>query len=160
MIMNENDSILYFTNFSDIPAGTVLIVEPAVASVTEEEACHRYCDHCYRQIQLQLVPCLLCAEVAYCSEICRDKARGSYHRYECGNTHTFRRILDNVKREAQGKNKMGSTLDFSKLCFRAIAKYPLDWYNKNIDSIFEQYPKFGDDSWDKTKQHALLNLVR
>ncbi len=133
-----------------------------MASVSTEEASARYCDHCFTQIQLQLVPCLRCAEVGYCSEICRDKARGSYHRYECGNTHTFRRILDNVKREAQGqgRNKMGSTLDFSKLCFRAIAKYPLDWYSKNIDSIFEEYPKFGDDSWDKTEQHALLNLVR
>ena len=69
------------------------------------------------QIQLRLVPCVRSAEYGFCSEDCRAAAERSYHRHECGNTHTFRRILDNVKREA-GSNKMGSTLDFSRLCFR------------------------------------------
>ena len=59
-----------------IPAGTVLIVEPPVASITREEAAHRYCDLCYRQIKLGLVPCPGCAEVAYCSAQCREKAFG------------------------------------------------------------------------------------
>ena len=41
----------------------------------------------------------------------------SYHKYECGNTHIFKRILDNVKKEG-GKIRMGSTYNISKLCFR------------------------------------------
>ena len=42
---------------------------------------------------------------------------------------------------------------------QAIARYPLEWYKKNFDSIFEEFPKFGDESWDKSAQHSLLNLV-
>ena len=61
-----------------IPAGTVLIVEPPVASITREEAANRYCDLCYSHIHLGLVPCLGCAEVAYCSVKCREKAFGKY----------------------------------------------------------------------------------
>ena len=69
-------SLIYFCR--NIPAGSVIIVESPVASVNVEEYCHRYCNHCYAQLNLQvrLIPCPMCAEVAYCSEICRDKARG------------------------------------------------------------------------------------
>ena len=35
----------------------------------------------------------------------------------------------------------------------------MEWYKKNFDSIFEKFPVFGDDSWDKSVQHSLLNLV-
>merc|ERR1719471_1309847 len=128
-----------------IPAGSVVLVETAVASVNVSDQSHRYCDHCHHQLHLTLVPCNHCSEFAYCSQHCRSEARQSYHKYECGNTHTFRRILENVKREG-GKNKMGSTFDFSRLCFRAVCQYPLDWYKKNHDSIFEEFPKFGDDT--------------
>ena len=88
-----------------------------MASVNVSDQSHRYCDHCHHQLNLTLVPCNHCSEVAYCSQHCRSEARQSYHKYECGNTHTFRRILENVKKEG-GKNKMGSTFDFSRLCFR------------------------------------------
>ena len=32
----------------------MLIVERAVASVSTEEACHRYCNHCYKQVRVKL----------------------------------------------------------------------------------------------------------
>ena len=35
----------------------------------------------------------------------------------------------------------------------------MSWYRENKKSVFEEFPKFGDDSWDKTVQHSLLNLV-
>ena len=109
--------LLMMTCCRMIPAGSVVLVETAVASVNVSDQSHRYCDHCHHQLNLTLVPCNHCSEVAYCSQHCRSEARQSYHKYECGNTHTFRRILENVKREG-GKNKMGSTFDFSRLCFR------------------------------------------
>ena len=40
-----------------------------------------------------------------------------YHKFECGRRHIFGKIMENAKK-AGGKNKIGSTLDFSKLCFR------------------------------------------
>ena len=105
-----------------------------MASITREEAAHRYCDLCYRQIQLGLVPCPGCAEVAYCSAQCQEKAFGrissspflpsshfifpaSYHKFECGRRHLFGKILENSKK-AGGRNRIGSTIEFSKLCFR------------------------------------------
>ena len=159
--------VLTIFHLRDIPAGTVVLVEPAVTSVITEESRHRYCDFCckqvqlwtialeisikivpkaesyylrsttitltpvrvFPQIQLRLVPCVRSAEYGFCSEDCRAAAERSYHRHECGNTHTFRRILDNVKREA-GTNKMGSTLDFSRLCFRVTLQN--GYWLKNI----------------------------
>ena len=101
-----------------IPAGSVLIVEPAVAAICREDFAHRYCDLCYNQIQLRLVPCPGCAEVAFCSTECRAKAVAAYHKYECGRRFIFAKILENAKKASGGKNMIGSTVDFSKLCFR------------------------------------------
>ena len=101
-----------------IPAGSVLIVEPAVAAICREDFAHRYCDLCYSQIQLGLVPCQGCAEVAFCSTRCRDKALAAYHQYECGRRFIFGKILENANRAGGGKNRVGSTVEFSKLCFR------------------------------------------
>ena len=42
---------------------------------------------------------------------------------------------------------------------QAIAQKSLSWYKDNKESIFEDFPKFGDESYDKTSQHSLLNLV-
>ena len=101
-----------------IPAGSVLIVEPAVAAVCREEFSQRYCDLCYGQIQLRLLPCPGCAEVAFCSPQCREKALAGHHRYECGRRFIFGKILENAKKASGGKTVIGSTVDFSKLCFR------------------------------------------
>ena len=90
-----------------IPAGSVVLVETAVASVNVSDQSHRYCDHCHHQLHLTLVPCNHCSEVAYCSQHCRSEARQSYHKYECGNTHTFRRILENVKKVRKGDMEPG-----------------------------------------------------
>ena len=101
-----------------IPAGSVLIVEPAVSNIIREDFSHRYCDLCYSQIQFRLVPCQGCAEVAFCSTQCREKALAAYHGYECGRRFIFGKILENAKKASGGKNVIGSTVDFSKLCFR------------------------------------------
>ena len=42
---------------------------------------------------------------------------------------------------------------------QAIAKKPVSWYRENRDSISAEFPKFGDKSYDKTRQHSLFNLV-
>ena len=101
-----------------IPAGSVLIEEQAVAAICREDFGHRYCDLCYSQIELGLVPCQGCAEVAFCSNQCREKALAGYHKYECGRRFIFGKILENAKKAGGGKNMIGSTVEFSKLCFR------------------------------------------
>ena len=96
----------------------------------------------------------------------------SYHKYECGNKDLFGKILDNMKKD--GKTRIGSTKDMSKLCYRvryksfgdlkksfsqAIAQKPVSWYRENKESISAECPKFGDKTYDKARQHSLFNLV-
>jgi len=141
----------------DIPAGSVILVEAAVSNICKDEQIECFCDFCFKKINLCLIPCKRCAHVAYCSNKCLETAYESYHKYECGNNDMFGKILDNIQRD--GKKKVGSTKDLSKLCYRAIAQKSLSWYKDNKESIFEDFPKFGDESYDKTPQHSLLNLV-
>ena len=44
--------VLTICHLRDIPAGTVVLVEPAVTSVITEESRHRYCDFCCKQVEL------------------------------------------------------------------------------------------------------------
>ena len=88
-----------FILFSFLPAGSVILVEDAVSSVVVEEQSHRYCDYCCKKIPLQVIsfdhddndyeliisfiqvtPCRYSAEVAYCSPLCRAKARGRFYK--------------------------------------------------------------------------------
>ena len=90
---------LIFILFSFLPAGSVILVEDAVSSVVVEEQSHRYCDYCCKKIPLQVIsnndddnddqliisliqvtPCRYSAEVAYCSPLCRAKARGRFYK--------------------------------------------------------------------------------
>lgn len=141
----------------DIKAGSVILVESAVASVCKEDQVESYCDLCFKNINLRLIPCKSCCYVAYCSKQCLKDAFESYHKYECGNTDMFSKVLENIQKD--GKKDIGSTKDFSKLCYRAIAKKPLSWYKENKESLSAEFPKWGDESFDKSTQHALLNLV-
>jgi len=141
----------------DIPAGSVVLVEPAVANICKEDQVESYCDFCFENIELHLIPCKSCAFAAYCSKKCLENALDSYHKYECGNRDIFGKILENIQKD--GKKKVGSTKDLGKLCYRAIAKKSLSWYKENRESIVAEFPKFGDESYDKTPHHSLLNLV-
>eukprot|EP00092_Neocalanus_flemingeri_P008426 GFUD01009082.1.p1 GENE.GFUD01009082.1~~GFUD01009082.1.p1 ORF type:complete len:676 (+),score=159.68 GFUD01009082.1:46-2073(+) len=141
----------------DIPAGSVILVEPAVANICKEDQVESYCDFCFKSVDLHLIPCKKCSHVAYCSNKCMGEALDSYHKYECGNRDMFGNILDNIKKE--GSKDTASTKDLSKLCYRAIAQKPVSWYKENRESIFAEFPKFGDESYDKTPHHSLLNLV-
>jgi len=141
----------------DIPAGSVILVEPAVANTCKEDQAENCCDFCFKNVDLRLIPCKACSHVAYCSKKCLDSALESYHKYECGNSDMFGKILDNIQKD--GKTRVGSTKELSKLCYRAIAQKSVSWYKENKESIFAEFPKFGDESYDKTPQHSLLNLV-
>jgi len=142
---------------TDIPAGTVILVEPALVTVNKEDHIDRYCDFCHQKIELLLIPCKTCAHVAYCSNKCKEHALDMYHKSECGSAELFGKVLDNIKKD--GKTKTGSTKDISKLCFRAIAQKPLSWYKENKSCINDRFPMFGDEAYQLTPQHSMFSLV-
>ena len=60
----------------DIPAGSVIVVEPALINICKENQLDSYCDFCFKNIDLRLIPCKSCAYVAYCSKKCLENASG------------------------------------------------------------------------------------
>ena len=139
-----------------ILTGTVVLVEESLASLTADSHTTLYCDRCYCRTPLWVLPCPGCCQVAYCSSSCRAAAAEAGHRAECGATNLFRAVLDRFGRE--GGLRLGSARDLSRLALRALASRPLAWYQDNKASLAEQFPKFGDESWEKSGQHSLLNL--
>jgi len=139
-----------------ILTGTVLLVEESLTSLTADSHTTLYCDRCYCRTPLWVLPCPGCCQVAYCSSSCRAAAAEAGHQAECGATNLFRAVLDRFGRE--GGLRLGSARDLSRLALRALASRPLAWYRESKTSLAEQFPKFGDESWEKSAQHSLLNL--
>ena len=54
----------------------MVLVEPAVANICKEDQVESYCDFCFENIELHLIPCKSCAFAAYCSKKCLEKASG------------------------------------------------------------------------------------
>ena len=61
----------------DIPAGSVILVEPSIVNMCREDQQESYCDFCFKNIDLRLIPCKRCAHVAYCSKKCMEDALGT-----------------------------------------------------------------------------------
>merc|ERR1719158_549374 len=120
---------------TEVPAGTVIVVETPQSLVLRKEVMAVYCGHCLAKTELCLVPCLGCSHTVYCSIKCRKDAWG-YHTYECG-THGLLKALAGSE----------STRDMGRLCYRAVCQYPAAWYTENRDSIKQRIPMFGDESW-------------
>jgi len=143
----------------NIPTGTVLLVEHPEARVgqDDEENLPR-CDLCFSLIKLRYVPCMGCSNVIYCSEGCRDQALDC-HRWECGNKDMFPGIIEQVSTSSgRTTGKFTSIRDYSRLCYRVICQQPAKWYRDNNDSFWARFPKFGDESWDKSTMHSVINL--
>merc|ERR1712098_262379 len=72
----------------------------------------------------------------------------------------FPDIIDKVS-TSSGKTTAGkftSIREYSRLCLRAVAKQPPGWYLENKESIEARFPRFGDESWDKSAMHSVLDL--
>ncbi|KAJ8042836.1 SET and MYND domain-containing protein 4 [Holothuria leucospilota] len=67
---------------STIDAGETLIKEKPFAGVLLPSCHQTHCHHCFQKT-LAPVMCRSCVSVQYCSQICSDKAWGSYHLVEC-----------------------------------------------------------------------------
>jgi len=131
-----------------IPAGTLLLVEdPLAAVVLGDQDIGARCDQCLKRTELVTIPCLCCAHVSYCCLECRQIAKESHHQYECG-TRDLLRALSGSQ----------ATRDIGRLCFRALCSKPASWYMENRESLNERFPMFGDETWEKTPQHAVLSL--
>ena len=72
----KSHSKIYESFIRDIATGSVILVEPAVVNITKEEYAERFCDFCFKNIYLRLVPCNYCSDVAYCSKDCAETAFG------------------------------------------------------------------------------------
>jgi len=131
-----------------IPAGSLLLVEDPLAAVVlgDQDICAR-CDQCLKKTELVTIPCICCSHVSYCSLACRQLAKETYHQYECG-TRDLLKALSGSQ----------ATRDIGRLCFRAICSKPASWYMENQESLNERFPMFGDETWEKTPQHAVLSL--
>jgi len=136
----------------DIPTGSVILVEPAVVNIAKEDQLESFCDFCFKNVDLRLVPCRHCSYVAFCSKECSQASSGSYHKYECGYKDMFSKILDDLYK---GK-KTDSTKDLVRLGYRALVQKPLSWYKENKETLFA---KSSAESYNKTPQHNMLNLV-
>jgi len=142
----------------DIPTGSVILVEPAVVNIRKEEYAERFCDFCFKNIYLRLVPCNYCSDVAYCSRDCAKTAFDSYHKYECGYKDMFGSILDNVYKDK--KDKTRNTKELVRLCYRAVAQKPLTWYKDNQDEIATgKVTTNNTKDFPKCPQLNMLNLV-
>ena len=73
--LHKNCKLIPFL-IRDIPAGSVILVEPAVANICKEDQLESYCDFCFKNVDLRLIPCKSCAHVAYCNKKCLEKAFG------------------------------------------------------------------------------------
>ncbi|XP_075212677.1 protein-lysine N-methyltransferase SMYD4-like [Lycorma delicatula] len=65
-----------------IKAGDILAVEEPFAAALLPEKFNSHCLHCFKRLRAA-IPCPECSGIAFCSDICRDTALKTYHRYEC-----------------------------------------------------------------------------
>ncbi|KAL7024663.1 hypothetical protein ACKWTF_013150 [Chironomus riparius] len=66
-----------------LAVGDVIAIEEPVCTVLQEEFLYQRCSHCLKSNLLDLMPCSLCCQVMFCSNICLQNAYNSYHRFEC-----------------------------------------------------------------------------
>jgi hypothetical protein len=68
---------------ADIPAGTVLVSEPAFAAVVSAECEGTRCHYCFARSSMESwILCGSCG-VRYCSADCQSRANELYHWFEC-----------------------------------------------------------------------------
>ncbi len=73
----------YVVASEDVPMGTTLISEQPATFTLHPHRFGTHCQNCFAPVSA-VVPCPDCVWVAFCSAKCREEARGTYHKFECG----------------------------------------------------------------------------
>ncbi|ESO83273.1 hypothetical protein LOTGIDRAFT_169490 [Lottia gigantea] len=73
----------YLTTNREIEVGDTLIVEKPFSSVLLPDHYKTHCHHCYHKLPLNLVGCIQCSVVRYCSSKCQEESWKLYHSVEC-----------------------------------------------------------------------------
>lgn len=68
---------------TDIKLGTFLVQEKPHVSCLLQSYAQTHCQSCFKRTIVPIA-CINCADIIYCSEKCRDDAKDSFHKYECG----------------------------------------------------------------------------
>ena len=85
----------------DLQPGTEMLQESALAVKLKPEHRADYCDWCLSRAAVRPVPCRYCSDV-YCSSLCRDTARKTYHWAECREGETLSQLWSLVNQEFCG----------------------------------------------------------
>ncbi|XP_063992313.1 SET and MYND domain-containing protein 4-like [Diachasmimorpha longicaudata] len=62
--------------------GDIIAAVPIYASVRKSMKFYKMCDECSKETLIG-IPCIFCANVVYCSDMCQYKAWAQYHAAEC-----------------------------------------------------------------------------
>lgn len=75
----------YLQASSEILTGENMLLEKPYCSVTVPGYYLSHCCHCQTRVAALLLPCDYCADVIYCSVVCKSQSWDLYHRFECAN---------------------------------------------------------------------------
>ncbi|RWS03835.1 SET and MYND domain-containing protein 4-like protein [Dinothrombium tinctorium] len=67
----------------EIPKGTIIVSENAIASWLCPYFMDSHCNHCLQKLNKRFICCRNCTFVKYCSLSCEENAWTKYHRVEC-----------------------------------------------------------------------------
>ena len=70
----------------DLEPGELIALDEPSVTYLDNKYSKTNCWHCLKGCRLTALPCSGCSGVVFCCKGCKEKAEGSYHLYECGQT--------------------------------------------------------------------------
>nr|XP_023024792.1 SET and MYND domain-containing protein DDB_G0273589-like isoform X1 [Leptinotarsa decemlineata] len=133
---------------NNIRTGETLVVESPYAACLLPEMFGTHCHHCFERLKAP-VGCPDCANVAFCSMACRNKAVCSYHKYECKFLDLLigsgMSILSHTALRMITQNELSTCLEIYKnksservysLCTNAEKRCADDFFQRTLMAVF------------------------
>ncbi|CAO1442530.1 unnamed protein product [Diamesa hyperborea] len=88
----------YITTKVPLHAGDIIAIEEPFCKVLSPESRYKYCANCFEDNFFDLLPCMECTGVMFCSEECAIAGNKKFHQYECSIVDSINTLFTRVMR--------------------------------------------------------------